>query len=127
MKKLFQKTNFEKMANYGKVDIHHGLRKDHTQHEAKKMCDKRSRSFQACWKKNILGCDSYCGTCLDSNSSAERLANLNSAFVSGTENFCLDSIKSHESSKILVQAANTCNVLKHFSFFFDQLLVLMGK
>ena len=78
-------------------------------------------------KKHILGCDSYCGTCVDSNSSTERLANLNFAFVSGTENFCLDSIESHESSKILGQAANSCHVLKLFSFFFDQWLVLMGK
>ena len=115
------------MANYAKADIH-GLPKDHTQHEAKKMCDKRSRSFQLSpKKKHILGCDSYCGTCVDSNSSPERLANLNFAFVSGTENFCLDLIESHESSKILGQAANGCHVLKHFSFFFDQWLVLMGK
>ena len=78
-------------------------------------------------KKHILGCDSYCGTCVDSNSSTERLANLNFAFVSGTENFCLDAIESHESSKIIGQAANSCHVLKHFSFFFDQWLVLMGK
>ena len=115
------------MANYAKADIH-DLPKDHTQHEAKKMCDKRSRSFQLSpKKKHILGCDSYCGTCVDSNSSTERLANLNFAFVSGTENFCLDAIESHESSKIIGQAANSCHVLKHFSFFFDQWLVLMGK
>ena len=40
------------MASYAKADIH-GLPKDHTQHEAKKMCDKRSRSFQLSWKENI--------------------------------------------------------------------------
>ena len=40
------------MANYAKADIH-GLPKDHTQHEAKKMCNKRSRSFQLRPKKNI--------------------------------------------------------------------------
>ena len=78
-------------------------------------------------KKHILGCNSYCGTCVDSNSSTERLANLNFAFVSGTENFCLDTMESHESSKIIGQAANSCHVLKHFSFFFEQWLVLMGK
>ena len=33
-----------------------------------------------------------------SNSSAERLANPNSAFVTGTVNFCLDEITGHESS-----------------------------
>ena len=38
------------MASYAKADIH-GLPKDHTQHEAKKMCNKRSRSFQLSWKK----------------------------------------------------------------------------
>ena len=52
--------------------------------------------FNQVGRKHILGCDSYCGTCVDSNSSAERLANY--AFVTGTEHFCLDSIKSHESS-----------------------------
>lgn len=31
------------------------------------------------------------------NSSAERLANQNSAFVTGTVNFCLDEITGHES------------------------------
>ena len=46
----------------------------------------------------------FCGTCLDSNNSAERLANPTSAFVTGTENFRLDSIKSHESSIPHVQA-----------------------
>lgn len=46
----------------------------------------------------------YCGTCLDSINSAERLANPTSAFVTGTENFRLDSIKSHESSIPHVQA-----------------------
>ena len=40
------------MASYAKADIH-GLPKDNTQHEAKKMCDKRSRSFQLSWKENI--------------------------------------------------------------------------
>ena len=33
-----------------------------------------------------------------SNSSAERLANPNSAFVTGRVNFCLDEITGHESS-----------------------------
>ena len=40
----------------------------------------------------------YCATCVDSNKSAERLANPNSTFVTGTDNFRLDSIRSHESS-----------------------------
>ena len=32
------------------------------------------------------------------SNSAERLANPNSAFVTGTVNFCLDEITAHESS-----------------------------
>ena len=40
----------------------------------------------------------YCATCVDSNKSAERLANPNSTFVTGTDNFRLDSLRSHESS-----------------------------
>ena len=44
---------------------------------------------------------------MDSNSSADRSENPNSPFVPDTENFCLDSIKSHKSSEPLVQAANT--------------------
>ena len=43
---------------------------------------------------------------MDSNSSAERLANSNTPLVTETVNFCLHSIKSHESSEPLVQAAN---------------------
>lgn len=54
---------------------------------------------------------------MDSNSSAERLANLDLSHA-GTENFCLDLIKSsHESSKILVQAANTCDCFETLQFF----------
>lgn len=41
------------MASYAKADIHGLIPKDHTQHEAKNMCDKRSRSFQLSWKENI--------------------------------------------------------------------------
>ena len=37
---------------------------------------------------------------LDSNSSAKRLANPNSGYVSGTDNFCLDVIK--EGMKVLL-------------------------
>ena len=37
---------------------------------------------------------------LVSNSSAKRLANPNSAYVSGTDNFCLDLIK--EGMKVLL-------------------------
>lgn len=44
---------------------------------------------------------------MESNSSADRSANLNSPFVPDTENFCLDSIKSRKSSEPPVQAANT--------------------
>ena len=44
---------------------------------------------------------------MESNSSADRSANLNSPFVPDTENFCLDSIKSGKSSELPVQAANT--------------------
>ena len=44
---------------------------------------------------------------MDSNSSADRSANPISPFVPDTENFCLDSIKSHKSSEPLVQVANT--------------------
>ena len=57
-------------------------------------------------EKSFYG-DSYGGTCVDSNSSADRSSNPNSPFVPDTENFCLDSIKSHKSSEPLVQAANT--------------------
>ena len=57
--------------------------------------------------RKILFCDSYGGTCVDSNSSADRSANPNSPFVPDTENFCLDSITSHKSSEPLVQAADT--------------------
>ena len=49
--------------------------------------------------RKILLCDSRGGTCVDSNSSTDRSANPNSLFVSDTENFCLDSIKSHKSSE----------------------------
>ena len=79
-----------------------------TTHSMKqKRCAIRGQEvFNLVGRKHILGCDSYCGTCLDSNSSAERLANLNLSHA-GTENFCLDLIKSsHESSKSLVRAAN---------------------
>lgn len=50
------------------------------------------RSFQE--EKNVL----FSGTGVVLNSSAERLANPNSAFVTGTVNFCLDEITGHESS-----------------------------
>ena len=63
------------------------------------------RSFNEVGRK-ILLCDSFGGTCVDSKSSADSAANPNSPFVSDTENFCLDSIKSHKSSEPLVQAAN---------------------
>ena len=78
-----------------------------TTHSMKqKRCAIRGQVFNLVGRKHILGCDSYCGTCVDSNSRAERLANLNLSHA-GTENVCLDLIKSsHESSKILVQAAN---------------------
>ena len=41
--------------------------------------------------------------CMDStlNVTADGLANPNSAFVAGTENFCLDSIKSRGVMKVL--------------------------
>ena len=38
---------------------------------------------------------------MDSTVTAERLANPNSAFVAGTENFCLDWIKSRRVMKVL--------------------------
>ena len=57
--------------------------------------------------RKILLCDSRGRTSVDSNSSTDRSANPNSLFVSDTENFCLDSIKSHKSSEPLVQVANT--------------------
>lgn len=53
---------------------------------------KRSEVF----KKKKMFCSSVTGVVL--NSSAERLANPNSAFVTGTVNFCLDEITGHESS-----------------------------
>ena len=70
------------------------------QHEEKRECDKRSRSFQF---------NSFGGTYVDSNSSthAERLANPNSPFVTETENLCL-SFMSHKNYEPLVQATNTC-------------------
>lgn len=73
------------------------------QHEEKKKCDQRSRNFQPSWKKTypwlrFIEGKMYCATCVDSNKSAERLANPNSTFVTGTDNFRLDSIRSHESS-----------------------------
>ena len=76
------------------------LPKGHLQHEEKRECDKRSRSFQF---------NSYGGTYVDSNSStrAERLANPNSPFVTETENLCL-SFMSHKNYEPLVQATNTC-------------------
>ena len=48
---------------------------------------------------------------MDSNSSthAERLANPNSPF-------CLNSIKSYESSEPLIQATNTCKLSNHLNF-----------
>lgn len=39
--------------------------------------------------------------CMDSTFTADGLANPNSAFVAGTENFCLDSIKSRGDMKVL--------------------------
>lgn len=53
--------------------------------------------FNQVRRKLILSWDSYFRTCVDSNSSAERLANLNSAFVTKAKYFCVESIKSHES------------------------------
>ena len=44
-------------------------------------------------------------TCVDSYSSTQRWANLNSAFATGTDNFCLNKIRGHESS------------VPHFFFF----------
>ena len=38
---------------------------------------------------------------MDSTFTADRLGNPNSAFVAGTENFCLDSIKSRGVMKVL--------------------------
>ena len=71
---------------------------DHVmQHEEKKKCDQRSINFQPSLKKTFIEGKMYCATCVDSNKSAERLANPNSTFVTGTDNFRLDSIRSHES------------------------------
>ena len=83
----------------------HSSTDDKTPHEEKKKC----RIFQPSWKQTypwlkFMEGKMFCGTCLDSNNSAERLANPTSAFVTGTENFRLDSIKSHESSIPHVQA-----------------------
>ena len=74
------------------------LPKGHLQHEEKRECDKRSRSFQF---------NSYRGTYVDSRTHAERLANPNSPFVTETENLCL-SFMSHKNYEPLVQATNTC-------------------
>ena len=84
----------------------HSSTEGKTPHEEKKKC---SRIFQPSWKQTypwlkFTEGKMYCGTCLDSINSAERLANPTSAFVTGTENFRLDSIKSHESSIPHVQA-----------------------
>ena len=62
---------------------------------------------------------------MDSKSSADSSANPNSPFVSDTENFCLDSIKSHKSSEPLVQVANTFKFCTT-SIFLDQWFVLVG-
>lgn len=79
----------------------HSSTEGKTPHEEKKKC---SRIFQPSWKQTypwlkFTEGKMYCGTCL-----AERLANPTSAFVTGTENFRLDSIKSHGSSIPHVQA-----------------------
>ena len=68
-----------------------------------RKCDQRSRNFQPSWKKTFpwlrfIERKMYCATCVDSNKSTERLANPNSTFVTGTDNFRLDWIRSHESS-----------------------------
>ena len=96
---------------------------DHVmQHEEKKKCDQRSRNFQPSWKKTypwlrFIEGKMYCATCVDSNKSAERLANPNSTIVTGTDNFRLDSIRSHESSIPHLQ------VTKAFMFLcFDAIL-----
>ena len=70
-------------------------------------------------------CDSYGGTCVDSNSSADRSANPNSPFVPGAENFCLDSIKSHKSSEPLVWVANTLT-FRTTSIFLGSVACLRG-
>ena len=62
---------------------------------------------------------------MESNSSADRSANLNSPLVPDTENFCLDSIKSRKSSEPPVQAANIFK-FEQPPFFLDQWLVLVG-
>ena len=63
---------------------------DHVmQHVEKKKCNERSKNFQPSWKKTypwlrFIEGKMYCATCVDSNKSAERLANPNSTFVTGT-------------------------------------------
>ena len=62
---------------------------DHVmQHEEKKKCDQCSRNFQPSWKKTypwlrFIEGKMYCATCVDSNKSAERLANPNSTLSQG--------------------------------------------
>ena len=45
---------------------------------------------------------------MDSCNSTERLANSNSAFVTGTDNFCLTFIRSCESSGPHLQVTKAC-------------------
>ena len=77
---------------------------DHVmQHQEKRSAINAQEIFNRAARKHIHGCDSlkekmYCATCVDSYKSAERLASPNSTFVTGTDNFRLDSIRSHESS-----------------------------
>lgn len=85
------------------------LQEDHVmQHEEEKKCDQSSRNFQPSWKKTypsrrFIERQMYCATWMDSNKSAERLGNPNLTFVTGTDNFRLDSIRSHGSSVTHVQ------------------------
>lgn len=104
MKELFLKKKLP-LRKRSSMDLPEG----HLQHEEKRECNKRARSFQ---------CDSYGGTYVDSNSSThdERLANPNSPFVTETENLCL-SFTGHKNSEPLIQATNTCRVSNHLNNF----------
>ena len=63
------------------------LPKDHTQHKEKKEHDSSQEVLNKVGRKHILCPDSYGGTCVDLNSSAERLANPNSPFFHRNRKF----------------------------------------
>ena len=52
--------------------------------------------FNQVRRKHILGCDSYCGTCVDSNSSGKQIRTL---LLSQNGNFLSGLDKTHKSSE----------------------------